>query len=65
MKNSKIIKTTRAPQAIGVYSQGVIYGNLIFTSGQIPLDVKTNKIISQDFTMQAAQVLNNIKRSEF
>ena len=61
MKNSKIIKTARAPQAIGVYSQGVIYGNLIFTSGQIPLDVKTNKIISRDFTVQAEQVLNNIK----
>ena len=61
MKNSKIIKTARAPEAIGVYSQGVIYGNLIFTSGQIPLDVKTNKIISQDFTVQAEQVLNNIK----
>jgi len=61
VKNSKIIKTARAPEAIGVYSQGVIYGNLIFTSGQIPLDVKTNKIISQDFTVQAEQVLNNIK----
>ena len=61
MKNSKIIKTHLAPKAIGTYSQGILYGNLIFTSGQIPLDVKTNTIKSQKFYDQTVQVLNNLK----
>jgi len=61
MENSKIIKTHLAPKAIGAYSQGILYGNLIFTSGQIPLDVKTNTIISEKFHDQAHQVLNNLK----
>ena len=61
MKDSKIIKTVSVPKAIGPYSQGVLYDNLIFTSGQIPLDVENNIIISKDFSEQVIQVLNNLK----
>jgi len=61
MGNSKIIKTDLAPRAIGAYSQGILYEDLIFTSGQIPLDVKTNTIKSEKFHKQALQVLNNLK----
>ena len=61
MKNKKIINTSKAPKAIGPYSQGVIYEHLIFTSGQIPINIKTNDIISDDFNEQARQVLKNLK----
>ena len=62
MKNKKIINTTNAPKAIGTYSQGIVYNKLIFTSGQIPISLKTNNIISEDFNKQAKQVLKNITR---
>ena len=62
MKNKKIINTSAAPKAIGPYSQGIVYDDLIFTSGQIPISVRTNDIISDDFNEQANQVLKNIKR---
>ena len=56
----KTINTKNAPQAIGPYSQAKIVGNLIFTSGQIPL--KTDgTIISNDFESECIQVLDNIK----
>jgi len=61
VKNKKIINTSAAPKAIGPYSQGIVYEKLIFTSGQIPINVKTNDIISDDFNEQAKQVLENIK----
>ena len=50
MKNSKIIKTNLAPQAIGAYSQGVLYDNLIFTSGQIPIGLNSSNLISSKFS---------------
>ena len=62
MKNKKIINISNAPKAIGPYSQGIVYGDLIFTSGQIPISIKTNDIISDNFKEQAIQVLKNIKR---
>ena len=49
MKNSNIISTAKAPQAIGPYSQAIKVDNLIFTSGQIPISVKTNDIINNVF----------------
>ena len=61
MKDSRIINTVSVPKAIGPYSQGILYNNLIFTSGQIPLDVENNIIISKDFSEQVIQVLNNLK----
>ncbi len=57
----EIISTDNAPQAIGPYSQAVKTGNLIFISGQIPLDPKTGDIVDGSIEDQASQVLDNIK----
>ena len=57
----EIISTDNAPQAIGPYSQAVKTGNLIFISGQIPLDPKTGDIVDGSIEDQANQVLENIK----
>ena len=57
----EIISTENAPQAIGPYSQAVKAGNLMFISGQIPLDPKTGDLVSESIVEQAKQVLNNIK----
>lgn len=56
----KEISTENAPKAIGPYSQGIIFNNLIFTSGQIPINPLNNEIKS-DIESQANQVFNNIK----
>jgi reactive intermediate/imine deaminase len=57
----KIIQTDNAPAAIGTYSQAVRAGDLLFISGQIPLDPKTMEMISEDFTEQAQQAFSNLK----
>jgi 2-iminobutanoate/2-iminopropanoate deaminase len=57
----QIISTTQAPAAIGPYSQAVRTGQLLFASGQIPIDPATGKIDAADFTGQAQQVFANIK----
>ena len=57
----EIISTENAPKAIGPYSQAVKAGNLMFISGQIPLDPKTGDLVSESIDDQAKQVLNNIK----
>ena len=57
----KIIKTSNAPAAIGPYSQGIEYNDLVFTSGQIPLDPSTGKLVEGDFKKEVAQVLNNVE----
>ncbi|WP_084748565.1 RidA family protein [Clostridium mediterraneense] len=56
----EIIKTDKAPGAIGPYSQGVRIENLIFTSGQIAINPQTGKI-SESIEEQTKQVLENIK----
>lgn len=56
----KEIKTTNAPAAIGPYSQAVIVGNMLYTSGQIPVDPKTNEI-PVGVEKQAEQVFTNLK----
>ena len=56
----KIISTDKAPFAIGAYSQGVSFDNLIFTSGQIPLNPRTGKLIEGNFKVQVKQVLENL-----
>ena len=57
----EIISTKNAPQAIGPYSQAVKAGNLMFISGQIPLDPETSDLVSQSIEDQAKQVLENVK----
>ncbi len=56
----KIIHTSQAPQAIGAYSQGVCWGNLVFTAGQIPLVPDTGQLAVGSFEDQVQQVLRNI-----
>lgn len=54
------VTTDKAPAAIGPYSQAVKAGNLLFCSGQIPLDPATGELISGDIATQAERVMNNI-----
>lgn len=56
----KAIRTEQAPQAIGPYSQGIDIGNLVFTSGQIPVDPMTG-VIPEGIVEQAKQSLHNVK----
>ena len=51
----KIIATNNAPAAIGPYSQGMIVGNLVYTSGQIPVDPKTGLVAGDTIETQAEQ----------
>ena len=59
--SKEIVSTENAPQAIGPYSQAVKAGNLMFISGQIPLDPKTGDLVSESIEDQAKQVLDNVK----
>lgn len=56
----KKISTTKAPAAIGPYSQGIIAGDMLFASGQIPIDPATGEIHGSNITEQAEQVMKNI-----
>ena len=55
-----VIETKNAPAAIGPYSQAVITGGLLFTSGQIPINPESGAIEVSDIEGQTAQVLKNI-----
>ena len=54
------IHTEKAPSAIGAYSQAVKYGDMIFLSGQIPLDPEQMTLVSDDIDMQIKQVFINL-----
>ncbi|MGI8470218.1 MAG: RidA family protein [Pyrinomonadaceae bacterium] len=56
----EIISTENAPGAIGPYSQAIKTGNLVFCSGQIPIDPKTNEFASGEVAEQTKQVLKNL-----
>ncbi|BGE83413.1 RidA family protein [Staphylococcus croceilyticus] len=55
----KTINTNKAPEALGPYSHAMVVNNLVFTSGQIPLDTEGN-IVSDDVKEQTKQVLENL-----
>jgi 2-iminobutanoate/2-iminopropanoate deaminase len=55
------IATPNAPQAIGPYSQAIQLGNLLFVSGQIPIDPKTGNLVTGEIEAQARQVMQNVK----
>lgn len=55
------ITTDKAPAAIGPYSQGVAVGNLVFTSGQIPLDPATGAMLKGDIGAQTERAILNVK----
>lgn len=56
----KKVQTANAPAAIGPYSQAMISGSLVFTSGQIPIDPQTGAISAEGITAQAEQVMHNL-----
>lgn len=56
----KVISTNKAPAAIGPYSQAVACGDMLFTSGQIPIDPATGEIVEGDISAQAEQVMKNL-----
>ena len=56
----EIVVTERAPRAIGPYSQAVRSGNLLFASGQIPIDPATGEFVAGGITEQTEQVMRNV-----
>jgi len=57
----RVVETGSAPKAIGPYSQAIVAGNLVFCSGQIPLDPATGQMIDGDIRAQTKRVLDNLK----
>lgn len=57
---SKKISTAKAPAAIGPYSQAIVCGNLLFTSGQIPLDPENGQMEGTNITEQTERVMKNL-----
>ena len=58
---SNKVQTSKAPAAIGPYSQAVVVGNLIFTSGQIPLNPETGVLEGENITEQTHRVCKNLE----
>jgi reactive intermediate/imine deaminase len=58
--SKKTIHSDAAPAAIGTYSQAVAVGNLVFLSGQIPLDPDTMEVVEGDFAARARRVFDNL-----
>ena len=56
----KKVYTSNAPEAIGPYSQAIICGNMLFTSGQIPINPATGNVETEGITDQATQVMKNL-----
>ena len=54
------ISTDKAPAAIGPYSQAIVHGGLVFTSGQIPINAVSGNIEATDITAQTEQVMKNL-----
>lgn len=57
----KVLATTNAPAAIGPYSQAIHAGNMVFVSGQLPIDPATGAFAGEDIVAQTRQSLTNIK----
>ena len=57
---ARIVSTDKAPAAIGPYSQAVVVGNLVYTSGQIPIAPETGSIEATDIIAQTEQVMKNL-----
>lgn len=61
MSQKNAILSTNAPQPIGPYSQAIRFGNLIFVSGQLPIDPATGAFAGEDIATQTTQILKNIE----
>jgi len=59
-EDREIIRTTRAPAAIGTYSQAVKTGRMVFLSGQIPLDPETMQLVGDDIRAQIRRAFENL-----
>lgn len=57
----KVIQTEKAPAAIGPYSQALIHGNLLYSSGQIPINPENGQVVDGDIKVQALQIMKNIQ----
>jgi 2-iminobutanoate/2-iminopropanoate deaminase len=57
----KVIQTDKAPKALGPYSQAIQAGNLLFLSGQIPMDPATGELVEGDIADKTRRVMENIK----
>jgi 2-iminobutanoate/2-iminopropanoate deaminase len=57
----KIIETNNAPAPIGPYSQAVLSGNTLYTSGQIAINPKSGKLILDSIELETTQVMDNMK----
>ena len=57
----KIIHTDNAPAPIGPYSQAVQFGNMLFISGQVPIDPATGNVVQGDIKTEATQVMKNLE----
>lgn len=56
----KKVYTKNAPEAIGPYSQAIICGNMLYTSGQVPINPATGNVETEGITDQATQVMKNL-----
>jgi len=61
MSMKQIIKPAASPAAVGPYNHAVCVGNLLFCSGQIPLDPATGQLVAGDIKAQTERVLENVK----
>lgn len=59
--NKEIISTSKAPQAIGAYSQAIRVGRFVYTAGQIAIDPETSQVVEGDVSAQAEQVMQNLQ----
>jgi 2-iminobutanoate/2-iminopropanoate deaminase len=57
----KFLATDKAPKAIGPYSQGLVEGGFLFSSGQVPLDPATGKLVSGGLEVSAERVFDNVE----
>lgn len=56
-----IISTEKAPQPIGPYSQAVLVGNMLYTSGQIALNPETGELVTDSIEQETTQVMKNLE----
>jgi len=59
-KVRQVVRTENAPEPVGPYSQAVVVGNLVWTSGQIGIDPQTGKLVSGGIETETEQVLKNL-----
>jgi len=59
--NKKVIKTDKAPSALGPYSQAIVAGGMVYTAGQIGIDPATGKLAGDDVEIQTRQALKNLE----